>query len=61
LIANDADDPTFAAFRTAETIGRPLGTPEFIRGLERILGRPIARRAPGRKPSSSAAGQEELL
>jgi putative transposase len=52
LIASDPDDPAFGALRAAETIGRPLGTAEFIRGLEHILGRPIARRAPGRKPAT---------
>jgi putative transposase len=51
LIAANADDPAFAAFRTAEAIGRPLGTPGFIQDLERRLGRRIARRAPGRRPA----------
>lgn len=50
LIAERADDTGFAALRAAEQTGRPLGTPDFVAGLERILGRPIARRAPGRKP-----------
>ena len=49
---NDADT-AFAALRAAEQTGRPLGTQEFIAGLERILGRRIARRAPGRKPLTS--------
>jgi hypothetical protein len=40
----------------AEGSGRPLGTAEFVTGLERLLGRPIARRAPGRKPTASVAG-----
>ena len=50
LIAPEGDDTGFAALRAAESTGRPLGTPDFIAGLERVLGRPIARRAPGRKP-----------
>lgn len=29
-----------------------LGNAEFIAGLERILGRPLAKRAPGRKPNA---------
>lgn len=49
LIQTDPDDPAFAAIRAAESTGRPLATAEFIAGLERILGRRIARRAPGRK------------
>ena len=35
--------------RLAEGSGRPLGTADFVTSLERLLGRPIARRAPGRK------------
>src|ERR1041385_3969862 len=50
LIASDADDElAFGQLRAAEGTGRPLGNAEFIEGLERILGRRIARRAPGRK------------
>jgi len=33
-----------------EATGRPLGTPEFVAGLENLLGRKIAGRAPGRRP-----------
>ena len=50
LVRTDADDPVFAALRAAEQTGRPLGTSDFIADLEKRLGRPIARRAPGRKP-----------
>jgi putative transposase len=42
----------FTALRRAEATGRPLGTADFVAELERLLGRPIARRAPGRKPGS---------
>jgi putative transposase len=53
LIAPDAaDERAFADIRAAEGTGRPLGNAQFIEGLERILGRPIARRAPGRKRKS---------
>ena len=41
--------------------GRPLGTPDFVTGLERLLGRPIARRAPGRKPTASVTGVQLKL
>jgi hypothetical protein len=34
----------------AEGSGRPLGTADFVTGLERLLGRPIARRAQGANP-----------
>jgi len=47
----------------AEGTGRPLGTPDFVTGLEKLLGRKIARRAPGRRSTAdlSIAGQLELL
>jgi putative transposase len=50
LIQTNPNDPAFAAIRAAESTGRPLAAAEFIAGLERVLGRRIARRAPGRKP-----------
>lgn len=56
-----ADEHRFAAVRRSESTGRPLATPEFVAGLERILGRPIARRAPGRKPQSRDRNQPSLL
>ena len=37
------------------------GLADFIEGLERLLGRPIARRAPGRKPAPPALDQPKLL
>jgi hypothetical protein len=49
--------------RRAEATRRPLGTPEFVTGLENLLGRKIARRAPARKPTTDIplAQQLELL
>jgi putative transposase len=61
LIADQADDSGFAALRAAEQTSRPLGTPDFIEGLERILGRRIARRAPGRKRNQHSPDQPRLL
>jgi putative transposase len=55
------DDPDFADLRLAEGSGRPLGTAEFVTGLERLLGRPIARRAPGRKPTAKVTGVQLKL
>ena len=49
LLKNDCDE-AFAVLRRAERTGRPAGAEEFVTGLERLLGRPIARHAPGRKP-----------
>jgi putative transposase len=56
-----ADDERFAAVRRSEASGRPLATAEFVADLERILGRPIARRAPGRKSRSTDPAQPRLL
>ncbi|MDR3508480.1 MAG: hypothetical protein P4L64_11330 [Caulobacteraceae bacterium] len=61
LIAGDADDVGFGALRAAERIGRPLANKDFIDGLEHILGRPVARRAPGRKKTTTAPDQPTLL
>ena len=48
----------FTSLRGAEGIGRPLGTADFVSELERRLGRPIARRAPGRKAVAIPAGEQ---
>ena len=61
LIEGDAEIAAFAALRAAEQTGRPLGTADFVANLERRLGRPIARRAPGRKPAGQAARQPGLF
>jgi len=61
LLATDpGDDAGFAVVRSAEGTGRPLGNAEFIAGLERILGRRIARRAPAPKPKGNGQPQERL-
>jgi len=51
-------DGAFSSLRKAEGIGRPLGTADFVIELERRLGRPIARRAPGRKAAATAQGEQ---
>lgn len=61
FLAGDADEPDFAALRTAEGIGRPVGNDAFVAELERRLGRPVARRAPGRKPRAAPPGQLSLI
>ncbi len=61
LIETDAERSSFAALRSAETTGRPLGTDAFVADLERRLGRPIARRAPGCKPAPRPLDQLALL
>jgi putative transposase len=61
LQAQTEDD--FSDLRRAEATGHPLGAPEFVTSLENLLGRKIARRAPGRKPATETnlAEQLELL
>jgi putative transposase len=50
----------FSELRRAEATGRPLGANEFIIGLENLLGRRIARRAPGRRPATEIAATDQL-
>ena len=54
-------DDDFTDLRRAEATGRPLGTEDFVAGLEELLGRPIARRAPGRKPSSEINQNQQMI
>ena len=60
LIGSGEDQAAFAAIRAAELTGRPLGNADFVADLERPLGRPIARRAPGRKPTRPSVAQPGL-
>ena len=61
LLLEDKEE-AFAALRRAESTGRPVGTAEFVSGLERLLGRRIARRAPGPAPAvEDDARQMRLL
>ena len=48
----------FTDLRNAEGTGRPLGAEDFVIGLEQVLGRKIARRAPGRKPQTNVIGEQ---
>jgi putative transposase len=54
-------DETFAVLRRGERTGRPAGAEEFVVGLECVLGRRIARRSPGRKPSAITAERQLYL
>jgi hypothetical protein len=46
-------DEAFVALRRAETTGRPVGTAEFVTGLERVLG-DLLRGVRGFKPELDA-------
>jgi putative transposase len=61
LIAGDLAEAAFGAPRAAERIGRPLADKDFIDGLERVLGRRVARRAPERKKATTTPSQMTLL
>jgi hypothetical protein len=64
---NDLQQPRagedFSDLRRAESTGRPVGAADFVSGLEKVLGRKIERRAPGRKVSKELveANQRKLL
>jgi putative transposase len=57
LLLEDCEEK-FISLREAEGIGRPLGTAGFVTELERRLGRPIARRAPGRRAVAIPVGEQ---
>ena len=59
-LLNVETEDDFTELRRAEATGRPLGTPEFVSGLESLLGRKIARRAAGRKPANETNRPEQL-
>jgi putative transposase len=61
FLAEGEDPRRLAALRAAETTGRPLGNDDFIDGLERILGRKLARGRPGPKPRSAADPRQAEL
>jgi hypothetical protein len=60
FLMEDRED-AFVALRQAEGNGRPLGAEEFVTGLERLLGRRIARRSPGRKPAAKVHAEQLRL
>ena len=58
LLVDTEED--FSELRRAESTGRPLGTPEFVTGLETLLGRKIERRAAGRKSKDDGPDPDQL-
>jgi len=54
FLAGGLADDEREALRAGERTGRPLGSDAFVAGLEQSLGRPLARRKPGRKPAGEA-------
>lgn len=50
FLAEGMQDGELETIRSHESTGRPLGSPAFVRRLEKSLGRTLARRKPGPKP-----------
>ncbi len=48
VLEEDMDQGVESLLRSHTTTGRPIGSEEFVRDLEVTLGRPLARRSPGR-------------
>ena len=57
-LLREDQEQDFIELRRSEGSGRPVGAPDFVIGLERLLGGKIARRAPGRKPASTVAPEQ---
>jgi len=47
---------TYAALRKAESVGRPVGSPEWLADMEARLGRPLAPQKRGPKPGRAERG-----
>ena len=45
---------TYAALRKAESVGRPVGSPEWLADMEARLGRPLAPQKRGPKGKAAA-------
>jgi putative transposase len=60
LLTAPADPATTVRIERAPTIGRPLGTPEWIAALERQLGRRLAPGKPGPKPRMDGDTKRQL-
>ena len=54
VVASGEEEALSARLRRAETIGRPLGTADFIAVLEARAGRPLAPAKRGPKPKLNA-------
>src|SRR6201996_6900947 len=54
-------ESSLGAIRDSTYSGRPLGSPEFIRALERQAQRPLTRRKPGPKKRSESDQQQTIF
>jgi hypothetical protein len=53
LLDTDPDDPEVNALRRDELIGRPLGSPDFLDRVSRLLNRLMTSSKRGRKPKAA--------
>ena len=53
FLAQDVGKEEADSFRLHERTGRPLGDERFVTRVERLLGRQIRKRKPGRKPKET--------
>jgi len=61
LIGIEPESTALARLRAAESTGRPVGADDFLKALERRLGRSLRPRKPGPKPRSVApSGQLDM-
>ena len=56
LLDQGLSEEEHLSLQAGERTGRPLGSGEFVAALERDLGRPLARKKPGRKPRTNDEG-----
>ena len=56
FLAGGLDEDSRQALRRHERTGRPLGSEDFIRTLERLIGRTLTKRKLGRKPKPQGSG-----
>lgn len=56
LIGTELEATALVRRRAAESTGRPLGADDFLKRLERRLGRTLRPRKPGPKPGAVAPG-----
>ena len=55
FLSTPPHDSELDAIRAGERTGRPLGSAEFVAGLEKKLRRPLSRQKPGPKPQKKKA------
>lgn len=55
FLADAPSEKEYEKIRAGERLGRPLGSPDFVKKLESTLNRTLTPQKPGRKPKKEAA------